>query len=85
MLKFLKKLTFLNLHTLIKKKTEDDLSKYIGEYKTKNGIDGTVGTYIYDNLLRKPNQKIKGKLVRTIERKFYKYELREILKKQIFL
>ncbi|HOZ89943.1 MAG TPA: HNH endonuclease domain-containing protein [Bacteroidia bacterium] len=71
--------------TLIKKKTEDDLSKYIGEYKTKNGIDGTVGTYIYDNLLRKPNQKIKGKLVRTIERKFYKYELREILKKQIVL
>lgn len=42
----------------------------------------TVGAYIYDSLLQNPNQKIKGKLVRVIERKFYKSELEEILKKQ---
>ena len=41
----------------------------------------TVGTYIYDSLLQKPNQKIRGKLVRTIERKFYKEELKHILEK----
>ncbi len=45
----------------------------------------TVGTYIYDSLLQKPNQKIRGKLVRTIERKFYKEELKHILEKQIEL
>src|SRR5690606_26363519 len=42
----------------------------------------TVGTYIFDNLLLNPKQKIKGKLVRTIERKFYKDELKQILTKQ---
>jgi CRISPR-associated endonuclease Csn1 len=42
----------------------------------------TVGTYIYENLLQSPDQKIKGKLVRTIERRFYKEELRQILMRQ---
>jgi CRISPR-associated endonuclease Csn1 len=68
--------------TLLKKKTENELEKHINEYKKNNGVDGTVGTYIYDNLLLNPKQKIKGKLVRTIERKFYKQELEQILKKQ---
>src|SRR5690606_28890084 len=36
----------------------------------------------FDNLLLNPKQKIKGKLVRTIERKFYKDELKQILTKQ---
>ncbi len=58
--------------TLIKKKTEADIEK---SHKT-------VGCYIYDTLLQNPNQKIKGKLVRTIERKFYKEELELILRKQ---
>lgn len=58
--------------TLLKKKTEYDIDK---SHKT-------VGTYIYDTLLQNPNQKIKGKLVRVIERKFYKAELESILKKQ---
>lgn len=56
--------------------------------KTQHEIDRsnkTVGTYIYDALLKNPNQKIKGKLVRTIERKFYKDELIAILNKQIAL
>ena len=58
--------------TLQKKKTEFDIANS-GE---------TVGCYIYDNLLQKPDQKILGKLVRTVERKFYKDELWQILEKQ---
>lgn len=42
----------------------------------------TVGTFIYETLLQKPDQKIRGKLIRTIERKFYKDELRLILEAQ---
>ncbi|WP_221630263.1 type II CRISPR RNA-guided endonuclease Cas9 [Chryseobacterium lactis] len=42
----------------------------------------TVGTYIYETLLQNPKQKINGKLVRTIERRFYKEELKQILEKQ---
>jgi CRISPR-associated endonuclease Csn1 len=57
---------------LVKKKTEHEI-----ETSKK-----TVGTYIYENLLLNPKQKIKGKLVRTIERNFYKSELEAILKKQ---
>ncbi|WAC39284.1 type II CRISPR RNA-guided endonuclease Cas9 [Pedobacter sp. SL55] len=58
--------------TLVKKKTEQEIDQ---SYKT-------VGTYIYETLLQNPKQKIKGKLVRTIERKFYKDEIRQILEKQ---
>ena len=53
--------------------------------KTQNDLDAsgkTVGTYIYDTLLQMPKQKIRGKLIRTIERKYYKDELRRILEKQ---
>jgi CRISPR-associated endonuclease Csn1 len=42
----------------------------------------TVGCYIFDSLINNPQQKIIGNLVRTIERKFYKEELRLILEKQ---
>lgn len=42
----------------------------------------TVGCYIYDSLVKNPQQKIIGKLVRTIERKYYREELRQILEKQ---
>uniref|UniRef100_UPI0023F37522 type II CRISPR RNA-guided endonuclease Cas9 n=1 Tax=Chryseobacterium cucumeris TaxID=1813611 RepID=UPI0023F37522 len=58
--------------TLVKKKTEQEIEQ---SHKT-------VGIYIYETLLNNPKQKIKGKLVRTIERKFYKEELRQILEKQ---
>lgn len=60
---------------LVKIKTEAEIKK----------SDKTVGSFIYDTLLQKPNQKVRGKLVRTIERKFYKDELNAILKKQIEL
>lgn len=56
----------------IKTKTEQEIEK---SHKT-------VGTYIYETILHNPKQKIKGKLVRTIERKFYKDELKQILEKQ---
>lgn len=73
--------------TLLKKKTENDLERHIREYKAIKNVDfdGTVGTYIYNNLLQNPSQKIRGKLVRTIERKFYKEELIALLKKQVEL
>lgn len=58
--------------TLLKKKTENEIEN----------SNKTVGAYIYDTLLLNPSQKIKGKLVRTIERKFYKNELKNILNKQ---
>jgi CRISPR-associated endonuclease Csn1 len=58
---------------LLKKKTESDILK----------TNKTVGAFIYDSLLQTPNQKVKGKLVRTIERKFYKEELERIIKTQI--
>jgi len=61
--------------TLLKKKTEADIES----------SQKTVGTYIYETLLQNPTQKIRGKLVRTIERKFYREELIAILKKQIEL
>lgn len=58
--------------TLIKKRTEADIER----------SGKTVGEYIYDTLLANPKQKIRGKLVRTVERKFYKEELRRILEAQ---
>ena len=61
--------------TLLKKKTEQEI----------NNSNKTVGTYIYETLLQNPKQKIRGKLICTIERKFYKQELIAILKKQIEL
>ncbi len=58
--------------TLVKKKTEFDI----------DNSHKTIGCYIYDSLLQNPNQKIIGKLVRTVERKYYKEELRQILEVQ---
>ena len=42
----------------------------------------TVGEFIYDALLRNPDQKIIGQLVRVVDRKLYKDELRCILDTQ---
>lgn len=58
--------------TLQKKRTEKCISE----------SGDTVGTYIYKQLLADPNVKIKGKVVRVIERKYYKDEIEKILKKQ---
>ncbi|MBR3907251.1 MAG: type II CRISPR RNA-guided endonuclease Cas9 [Bacteroidaceae bacterium] len=59
--------------TLIKERTQSDIER----------SGKTVGAYIYDIILQNPNQKVRGKLVRTIERKFYKDELIQIIEKQI--
>ncbi|MCQ2287014.1 MAG: type II CRISPR RNA-guided endonuclease Cas9, partial [Bacteroidales bacterium] len=58
--------------TLLKKKTEH----------TIDNSGNTVGEYIYNSLLSNPDQKIIGKLVRTIERKYFKDELKAIINKQ---
>jgi len=72
---------------LMSKSDQDKIYKKI-KVKTEITISNsgkTVGSYIYDILLQNPSQKIRGKLVRTIERKFYKEELKAILQKQIKL
>ena len=58
--------------TLLKKRTEADIEN----------SEKTVGEFIFDNILANPDVKIIGKLVRTVERKFYKSELKRILIKQ---
>lgn len=67
--------------------SKEDQNKIYKKIKARTEITienskKTVGEYIYDTLLKQPNQKIRGKLIRTIERKFYKNELRQILKEQ---
>ncbi|MFD2835553.1 type II CRISPR RNA-guided endonuclease Cas9 [Gramella sp. AN32] len=62
----------------IKEKTQQKIEKFNSENKVVG-----VGSYIYDSLLKNPTQKIRGKLVKTIERKFYKEELEKILETQI--
>jgi CRISPR-associated endonuclease Csn1 len=59
----------------IKKKTENDI----------NNSGKFVCEYIYETLLQNPDQKIRGNLIKTIERKYYKYELEKILETQIDL
>ena len=78
--------TFDEINVMAKK----DQDKIYGKIKARTELtiknsQTTVGAYIYDTLLQNPNQKIKGKLVRTIERKFYKDELIAILRKQVEL
>src|SRR5690606_33418221 len=55
--------------------TKKEQDKIYGKIKAKTQITiqntgKTVGAYIYDTLLQKPDQKIRGKLVRTIDRSF---------------
>lgn len=72
---------------LMSKKDQDKIYKKI-KARTEVTIENskqTVGAYIYEALLQNPAQKIRGKLIRTIERKFYKEELKAILEKQIAL
>ena len=54
--------------------------------KMEQDIDASkkhVGQYIYEILLQNPKQKIRGKLVKTIERKYYKEEFKAIMAEQI--
>ena len=58
--------------TLQKKKTEHDI----------DNAKKTVAEFIFDTLLINPKQKVRGKLVRVVERKYYKEELHRILEAQ---
>ena len=62
---------------LEKLKTETSIQNYNSIHQTKG-----VASFIYDALLCNPNQKIKAGLVTTIERSFYKEELKAILNTQ---
>lgn len=64
----------------IKEKTQNEIEKY-------NKDNDTIGVanFIFDSLLKNPTQKIRGKLIKTIERKYYRKELEAILEKQIEL
>ena len=67
----------------VKSPNDDDwaLQKIKTEQDLKTSQQ-TVGQFIYATLLANPSEKIRGGLVRTIERDFYKEELEKILKKQ---
>lgn len=72
-----------NVKINFKKPGEDDWG--LIKIKTQNDIIKshlTVGAYIFNSLLKNPSQKIKGKLVRTIERDFYKEEICNIIEAQ---
>ncbi|WP_081212247.1 type II CRISPR RNA-guided endonuclease Cas9 [Salegentibacter sediminis] len=56
----------------IKKKTEQNIEE----------SNKTVGQFIYETLLDRPSQKIRGSLIKTIDRKYYKNELIKILEAQ---
>ena len=82
-----RKLTILPSFEEIDLMSQTDKDKYFNKIKAKTELTieesgKTVGTYIYDTLLQNPDQKIRGKLVRTIERRFYRDELKRILDKQ---
>lgn len=64
--------------------SEDDwgLRKIKTEHDIKDSHK-TVGEFIYDSLLANPDQKIIGQLVRTVDRQYYKEEIRRIIVKQM--
>ena len=54
--------------------------------KTQQDIDQSgkhIAEYIFDHILQSPHQKIRGKLIKTIERKYYRQELEAILTEQV--
>ena len=63
--------------------SEDDWG--LRKKRTEKLLDSskmTVGAFVYDHLLAEPSDKIRGKFIRTIERKYYKKELYAILCEQ---
>lgn len=80
-------LSFLPTFDEIDKMNDAQKNKMYAKIKLKTeklieDTQKTVGEFIYDSLLQNPDVKIAGKLIRTIERKFYKEELVKILRKQ---
>lgn len=67
----------------VKSPNDDDWA--LQKIKTEQDLKAshqTVGQFIYAALLANPSEKIRGGIVRTIERDFYKDELEKILQKQ---
>ena len=67
----------------VKSPNDDDWA--LQKIKTEQDLKAShqsVGQFIYAALLANPSEKIRGGIVRTIERDFYKEELEKILKKQ---
>lgn len=64
----------------IKEKSQQE----IDIYNNKNNTIG-VANYIYETLIQNPTQKNRGKLIKTIERKYYKQEFEKIIETQIKL
>lgn len=54
--------------------------KRVEDFIENSGLH--VGEYVFEHLLCHPDDKIRGQLIRTIERDFYKSELKAILAKQ---
>lgn len=63
--------------TLMKLKTETSLTSFNTKNKTKG-----VASFVYNNLLQNPKQKIKADLITVIERDYYREELDIIYKNQ---
>ena len=67
----------------VRSPSEDDWG--LRKKRTEKLLDSskmTVGAFVYDHLLVEPSDKIRGKFIRTIERKYYKKELYAILCEQ---
>lgn len=72
-----------NIKRTFRAPADDDWG--LRKIKTQHDIDTsgkTVGEFIYDALLHTPDQKIIGQLVRVVDRKYYKEELKRILETQ---
>lgn len=64
----------------IKEKSQQEIDIYNNHINTIG-----IANYIYDKLLQNPAQKIRGKLIKTVERKYYKEEFEKILETQLKL
>lgn len=62
---------------LVRTRTEHLISNFNSEHETVG-----VASYLYAALLNDPSTKLNGALIKTVERKFYKAELTQILETQ---
>ena len=60
------------------------INKLRAEYTIRQS-HSTIGEYIFDAILQNPQQKIRGELVRTVDRSLYRDELSRILDTQVSL
>lgn len=76
------KMVTRNVRLACQKKTIGRCLRNVPEdHLEKSGL--TVGAFIYQHLLANPSDKVRGQLVRTIDRKYYKRELQAIIARQM--